>query len=163
MLLSLYEINRRLHDAIEQSYTVDEETGEIIEWTPEEITKLEMGYIDKLTGCIAYYKDLEAHEQAIDAEIKRLQRNKKTAQRLKEGFKNYIGQNCPEKTKTTLGTVSHRKSKAVIVSDESLLPNEYVHVTITKKPDKKKIKQAIESGEHIKGAYIAINDNVQIR
>lgn len=163
MTNSLYKLNKDFQTAIEQGFTVDEETGEIIDFSTAEIEKLEMDYMEKVGNCIAVYKNWDAMEKAMQAAIKDMQARKKVIANRKKKFAKYIGDNCPHKVDTPIGSVSHRSSKQVIVTDIDKLPEEYKRVKTTVDADKMAIKRAIDSGEHIDGAYIIINQNVQIR
>lgn len=49
---------------------------------------------------------------------------------------------------------------AVVISDETLLPEEFVKVTITKVPDKRAIRDAIEAGHDVPGADLALGGQV---
>jgi hypothetical protein len=52
-------------------------------------------------------------------------------------------------------TVSLAKGRAtLIVTDETMMPEEFLAMTTTYKPDKDAIKKAIESGAHVPGATL---------
>ena len=49
------------------------------------------------------------------------------------------------------------------MNNETLIPDEYIKVTMSKKPDLVKIKKAIEEGINVPGANLELNKNIQIR
>lgn len=160
---NLYKLNKDFQQALELGFTYDEETGEITDLSTEQIEKLEMDYLVKVENCIAYYKNMDAMEKAMAQAIKDMQARKKALANRKKNFAKYIGENCKTKVDTPIGSVSHRSSKQVIVTDIDKLPEEYKRVKTTVDADKMAIKRAIDSGEHIDGAHIIVNQNVQIR
>ena len=60
-------------------------------------------------------------------------------------------------------TISFRKSEQTIIDNETEIPDEFIAVTMVKKPDKTAIKNAIKSGREIKGAHIETVKNLQIK
>ena len=60
------------------------------------------------------------------------------------------------------GKISYRKSSSVVV-DEETLPEKYFNSKIVKTPDKVRVKEAIGKGEKVKGAYIQVTQNIQVK
>jgi hypothetical protein len=157
---------------IEQKYLsiIDEIEANEGELTPSIETALAIneGEIkQKSMAYVSVIKNMESDVQTIDSEIKRLQALKKSrgniVQRLKDTLQNaLILFDIPE-IKTELCKISFRKSKSVVVDDITLLPKECKTTTISITPDKKKIKELIESGIKLEGAYISENKNLQIK
>ena len=67
--------------------------------------------------------------------------------------------------KTERNTLTVRKgSVSVVIDNVDQLPDELVDVATVVAPDKKKIKEAIEAGEDIKGAHLEIGaESLQVR
>jgi len=112
-------------------------------------------------------KSLDAENDIIDAEVKRLQGLKKVRtsaiERLKSTLKQAMELYDIKELKTPLLTINFRKSESVEVIDEALLDASYVVEKVTHAPDKAKIKEAIKSGLNVMGAVIQVNQNIQIK
>ena len=66
---SLYEINKDYLEVIENSFKVDEETGEIL-FSVDDLETLETEFKDKVDNVACYIKDLEALNASIKEEKK---------------------------------------------------------------------------------------------
>ncbi|KHT34426.1 siphovirus Gp157 family protein [Pectobacterium carotovorum] len=138
-----------------QSLLEDSEGG-IGELTPEMIedtmSGLEMTLADKLDSVLVHVRNLEGQEETCDKEIKRLSDRKKSFRNQAKHLKQYI-LNCLlaanlDKIKTTKNTFTARKGVVnVVIDNESLVPDEFVNLQTIITPDKKAIKEAIESAE----------------
>ena len=71
-----------------------------------------------------------------------------------------IGESKFETAKVAL---SFRRSKTVIIDDESKIGKMFVKEKIEYSIDKKAVKQALESGQSVEGARIQENQNLQIK
>ena len=116
----------------------------------------EHDFSEKIENCIKVIR--------YKAEIKRLQALKSSEEKAVERIKNSISDAMNltrhDKLDTTLFKVGFRKSKAVVV-DEDKLPKKYQIVSY--KPDKKTIKELLNSGKTIRGAHIEERRNLSIR
>ncbi|WBC28430.1 Gam-like end protection [Rhodobacteraceae phage LS06-2018-MD05] len=160
----IYEISKNYLDLIDQ---IEENNGEI---TPEIETSLAIneGEIkQKSVAYVAVMKSLESEVDFIDNEIKRLQALKKSraniVQNLKDSLEYALNTFGIDEIKTELIKINFRKSKSVIIDKPELVPDHYNTITVTRTPNKKAIKEAIESGKKVKGAYISENRNLQIK
>ena len=73
--MNLYDIKAEIADAIESMFdSVNPETGEIDAGTVERLESLQAERAAKLDGIGAYIKNLDCDIDAIDAEIKKLQK-----------------------------------------------------------------------------------------
>jgi hypothetical protein len=114
---------------------------------------------DKAVAIIKLSENLNADTSAIDAEIERLKARKQVILNRQKSLRDYLLHNMEAagitKIECPLFTASLRKGvESVEIKNESLLPDEFVSVEVVTKPDKKAIKQAIQSGQEVPGASI---------
>jgi len=104
---------------------------------------------------------------AIDEEIKRLQVIKtaknNAADRMRGSIINAMMLYGIEKVTSPTLNLSFRKSETVEVDLIQFLPNNLKIVKTTVTADKIAIKKAIKEGQHITGAFIKENFNLQIK
>ena len=139
---------------------IDDETKldtlEAIDWTTD--------YENKVEGYVKVIKSLEADIEARKNEKKRLDGLNKSDQSkidsLKAALATSMAETGQDRVDTTLFKVGFSKSKAVVV-DEDKLPKKYQIVSY--KPDKKTIKELLNSGATIRGAHIEERRNLSIR
>lgn len=110
-------------------------------------------------------KSIDAENDGIDKEIKRLQAIKKRNENLVTRLKNNIDESLKVQglTKIKCGTFtfSYRKSKAVEVMDLAKIPTEYLKVEYSAR--KTDIKNAIQNGEVVPGAELVEKSSLQLR
>ena len=114
---------------------------------------------------VIYYRDLDADieknknvARQYTEYVKKLENRKK---RLKQFLENYMNATNTEVIITDYAKINFRKSKAVVIEDESLLGEEYF--IIKKEASKTKIKEAINAGKDIQGARLIENRSLQIK
>jgi hypothetical protein len=104
---------------------------------------------------------------SIDNEIKRLRALKEaktnSIERLKESISTAMNIYGIEKVESPLLKLSFRKSEAVEITNEEVLPLSFKTEKVTYTPNKTKIKEAIKNGETVFGAILQINYNLQIK
>lgn len=153
--MNLYEIDAAILGC------VDAETGEIVD--ADALDKLEMERGRKVENVALWIKDLDADAAALKAEklafADRQAKAEKKAERLREYLGGYL---AGEKFETARVAVSFRRSERVVVTDKSLLPEEYLAAR-EPEPDKAAIKAAIKAGAEVAGAKIEECSNMQIR
>ena len=167
--MKTYDIKSELlaiQDMIENE-EFDEETGELID-NSETLQQLLNEYSyerDVKADSIAYLvKEANDTENRLKAEIDRLNERKKMSIRQQDSLKQLLDfLLAGEKLKTDKFTFSYRTSQVVNITDESLIPAEYLNVTEIIKPDKKKIKEALADFNEVAGAEIVINKSLGIR
>ena len=110
-------------------------------------------------------KCLDADNEGIQKEIKRLQKAKKAndslANRLKANMDESLKAVGSDKLKCGTFTFSYRKTKSVEILDLDALPGDYK--AIEYKPDKNAIKKAINDGEAVAGAALVEKNTLQLR
>ena len=110
-------------------------------------------------------KCLDADNDGIQKEIKRLQKAKKANEnlinRLKANMDESLKAVGSDKLKCGTFTFSYRKTKSVEILDLDALPSDYK--AIEYKPDKNAIKKAINDGEAVAGAALVEKNTLQLR
>ncbi|MCK3656410.1 hypothetical protein A4G19_13835 [Pasteurellaceae bacterium Macca] len=117
---------------------------------------------DKAVNIIKLVKHSEGDIEILDGEIKRLQTLKKVRQNNIERVKNYLKQNMSAtgilKIESPLFKITYneRKEAAVELDEEIFLANNVDEdlVTVTVKPNKTEIKNALKRGADILGAKL---------
>lgn len=122
---------------------------------------------EKAKNIFMLIKNIEAPVTAIDEEIKRLTEMKRSYQSKANNLTNYISytmqKNGIDRIESDIVKFSFRKSEALEITDESLIPAEYIKTKEVKTVDKIAIKKDIKEGKEIEGAYIKVNKNLQIK
>lgn len=163
-MASLYELNQAVLAVLENGLVFDEETGEII-WDEENLDALEMERNDKLESVALFIKNLESEAAAIRAEEKLLAERRGVKERKAERMRSYLSDSMTAFGDTRIETprcvVSFRKSQAVEIEDEALIPSSW----ITYKPsiNKAGIKKALRAGDFVHGAQLVERQNLQIK
>ena len=166
--MTLYEIDNNIRAFLDKMLdAVDEETGEVLEVDPAELEQLNEAREQKMENIALYIKNLEADAKAIKEEENNLKERREKAEKKAERLRNLLAMsmNSAEESKfnTARCAVSFRFSKSVVITDLDLIDEAYVKKTIDVKPDKVAIKQAIEAGEDVEGAYLEEKQNIQIK
>lgn len=145
---------------------IEEAEGELtaelefeLTWTQQQLQEaaINMGYV---------YLTFEYNEEVLKAEIERLTNLKHKVTKSRELLKNRLSESMQhfgiEKIESPTLKLSFRKSKAVEILDEKLIPAAYLNQP-PPKPDKTAIKEAIVSGLEVPGAAITERQNLQIK
>ena len=158
--MTLYEINEQLRNAIE--FGCDPETGEIIDTVALE--KLEMARDEKIENICLFIKDLKAEAAAIKTEKDVLDARMKASTKKADSLTNYLQLMLSgEKFKTSRCAVSYRKTQAVKITDESLLPDTYIRRKVIEEPDKVAIREALKAGGEVAGACLEDRQSMTIK
>lgn len=164
MGISLYELTKEMEAVLDGGFVVDEETGEVL-FDSENLEQLEGAYNDKLEAVAIYFKNLNAEAAAIKEEEKRLSERRKAAENKAERLKEYMLDSMIDTGTTSLETarvkLSTRKSEAVVITDESIVPEMFLKTKVT--VDKTEIKKAIKAGDAVTGAYLEMRQNLQVK
>lgn len=155
-------------------YEMSEATRELYELlTNEEIdeqtyndTLEAIGVDEKLESYCKIIRQSEADAESLKTEISRLKDKKIKAEnavmRMKSAILCFLDSAGKNKADAGVFKVSKRRSQAVNIYDEALIPEEYF---IQQKPElsKTKIKEAIAAGQTVEGAKIVENYSVVIK
>lgn len=160
--LSLYDLTSEHHlicDAIEEA------GGEI---TPEIEAMLainEENFLTKAEGyaeIISKYTILAENAKTRKAQCERVQKVAENAvKRMKERITQAMEEYNLPKVEIGMHKLSFRTSKAVEITDEAKIPNEYIKVATS--VDKTKLRADLMAGVVIEGAELKENKSLQIR
>ena len=116
----------------------------------------------KVENIALYVKSRRAFADAIKGEVKKLTTRlrivENQAKRTERYLSDFLGGESFESAKVRIG---YRKSTSVEVTDEELLPENYLEKTY--KVLKKEIKDDLKLGTVITGAYLKNHVNIQIK
>lgn len=160
--ISLYELtseHRLICDAIEEA------GGEI---TPEIETMLainEENFVSKAEGyaeIIAKYAQMAENAKARKAQLDTVQKVAENAvKRMKERILGAMQEYDLQKIECGVHKFSLRTSKAVEITDEAKIPNDYIKVSTS--VDKTKLRADLMAGVVVEGATLKENKSLQIR
>ena len=164
--MELYKINQHYLDVIEQGYSFDEETGEVL-FDASNLDALEDSFKEKVDNIVCYIKDLEALSNAIKAEEKALSDRRKATEQKVERLREYILQALEmremSKYETAKCKLSFRKSQSANIVDESKINDMYFVEKVERKLDKKLILADLKDGKKIEGCELLVKNNLQIK
>lgn len=143
---------------------VDEETGEV---DVEKLDRLTMENDAKMENIALWIKDLKAEEAAVADEAKKLESRSKALGNKAESLKSYLAYKLGgRKFKTARCTISYRASAKVEIApdcDVDNFSNRFKTTTVEIKPNKKAIKEYLQSGGKIEGCWLEKTRNIQIK
>lgn len=154
-MTALYELTNELKEA--QSLIAN---GEL---SPDEMRDTLDGMVgefnDKAVNVAHFKQNLNASIDAIDAEIERLNNKKKALKNHDQRMVDYLRDNMEaagiKKIECPLFTITLRAGqKKAVILDESKLPDDYVSVKTTVKPDSRAILKDLKDGADIPGAIL---------
>lgn len=157
--MNLYEINEAILGCVD-------EDGEIIDF--ETLQNLTLEKSVKIENIACYIKNLKAESEALKNEIKSLTDRAKRAENKAEGLKKYLDTALNGETfVSSKAEISYRKSKSVELEngfeDWAKFNEPSLIIPQEPKPDKKAIKEWLESGGECKYAAIVEKQNIQIK
>lgn len=172
--MSLYKLDQTMKEVIENGFTFDEETGEVL-FTTDDINELQMSIDEKINNIVGYIKDLEIESKnlkGISNEYKeRATEKEKKVERLREYLDNFMTSNSLEKKEVLNGTVSYRASTSTNIYDEKALmkyieeheelKNRYIKTEITF--SKKEISNDLKANKKVAGVELKTSKNLQIK
>lgn len=158
-MANIYQIRAEIENFAAE---VDEETGEFL--NADAWDELNMAFEEKVENTACYIKNLKAEISAIEAEAKFLKeraaaKSKKAAQLEKLLADNLSGQ----KFETARCVVSWRKSTAVEITDESVLPEHLITIKTTSAPNKTAITKLLKDGQEVPGCTLVERSNINIK
>lgn len=151
---SLYEIDQEIMSCI------DPETGEIVD--VDKLSELQMQRETKIENVALWVKNLNAEAAAYKAEKDAFAEREKAAKAKAEKLSEWLTAALNgEKMTSNRVAISFRKSEAVEVEDEAVVPENCFK--IKKEISKSTIKMLLKAGEKIPGCRIVQNLNIQIK
>lgn len=158
--MNLYEINGKIAQLSEML-----SEGEIDEEIYQD-TLENLGGAVAVEEVIKAIKNKQGEAELFEAEADKFTEKKKKAEKavdsLKKMLLTYLNNTGKKKEQTTLFTVSKGCSKSANITDESLIPAEYL-IEQPAKVDKKAILAALKAGESIQGAEIKESEYITIK
>lgn len=163
MSLVLYDLEKELMAAYElYSEAV---TQEDIEAAEALLFKAEMAVEKKCVGCAHIYVGLKLENEVIEKEIDRLKAKLKSNERAQDWLKNKIDLAMEtarlDKIKDSFRSIWKQKSKRVEITNESLVPEEYIRTKVIKEVNKTAVKEAWEKGVGVAGTTVI--EEIQVR
>lgn len=168
--MTFYEINEKMR-MIEKELNecIDENTGEIIDDKYTELindyTATEMEEHDKIESVCLLFKEKQMFINELKAEKKRITDRinivENDAERLEKFIDEFVLKG--QKFETPKVRCQYRKTKAVEVADESIVPEEYMIEKVSVAPDKMKIKKALSDGEIVRGCNLIEGTSLSIK
>lgn len=176
-MISMYELSAEQARLTSEIATAAEENdGVVPDELMEQLLACDGDATQKVENCVKAVKILEGENMVIDGqiaaletEIARLEKRKNATdnavKRLENRVIEFMRSVGKEKVKTALFTVYPKTAVSVNIIDESKLPIEFKRQTVKVeyKPDKKLIKEYIESGKNISGAELVTNTYLRIK
>lgn len=165
--MTLYDIDEELRDLLDEM-EIDPETGEVLhDFDMAEFESLMSERDSKIEGIAVYIKELLAESEALKNEYKKLKSRSEIkankAERLKDFLSNYMINTKMPRFETNRVALSFRKSEAVDVEDESLIPKKFFKKKIDYALDKLSIKAFLKNGKSVKGVKLIEKQNLQIK
>lgn len=135
-----------------------------------ESTGIVESFNDKSVSVVMIARQFDAHCDAIDAEIKRLQAMKKQRENTAEKLRDYLLNNMLaaqiESIDHPLMSIKIRNNpESVEVFEEKLIPSDYMAwpAMPPAKPDKTKIKTALKTGVDVPGCKLVRSHSLSIK
>lgn len=159
--------NLKDKEYLEANWITEEEIPVIVEEINNEIKKREK----ELDG---YMNWLSRSRQTNKIQLDWLLIEKERIENLIKTFQNIIErtdrrmaylmtQLSKEKYDTSLYKLSFRKSESVEITNEELLPKDYITVKTVEQPNKTAIKEALKNWVDVPWASIKVNQNLQVK
>ena len=166
--MKLYEINEALEELLEKGYNaecIDEETGEIDEEKAKRLLDdLSLAFDDKVENIGCYIKSLTAEVAALKAESDNLKERAESKQKKVDSLKRYLSSVLNGKGfESARVTVGFRKSVAVKVLNEELIPDCYMNEKVVKKPNLTEIKASLKMGVSVEGCELEERTNINLK
>lgn len=153
----LYEISKdlsELQQKIEESENVDESLSQALTDT---LQGVQLSFEDKAQQVVHVIRNTTSTVDAIQAEIDRLTKKKKSIAKKEEWLRDYLRENMERtgisKIECPLFKITLAKpTKTVQIEDEDSLPEDLYEIEVKKKPNKAEIKKALDAGKDVPGA-----------
>lgn len=163
-MATIYEMTREVEELYEmlQNSDLDAETAEQV--LKDHIEGI--GADKKVEAYSQIIKQLDADSKMYAAEKKRLDERKKVCDngiaRMKNALTQFLIASGEKKLQGGTFTVSLRTTKAVSVTDESAVPEQYF-IPQPSKISLENIKKALAAGEEVAGCVLVENKGVMIK
>jgi hypothetical protein len=155
--MKLYEISEQYKEV--QALIESDDTGSMREAIADTMQMIEGDFQEKAQAVVSLTLNMGGSITALDNEIERLQDKKRVIQNKVDSIRDYLKHNMEatgiSKIECPLFTITLSKpAKRVEITDEALLPDEFVSVKTTVSPDKVALAKALKEGKEITGAVL---------
>ena len=165
-MATLYELSDAIRQVIDRGFALDEETGEIT-FDETNLDELRFMFRDKAEACALYVKDQRALARAIRDEERSLAERRRSAERRADRVERYLLAHIDELPDRRLETprvaLRARRSTAVEVVNDGMVPDEYMTYKTTKTVNRDAIRKALKAGESVPGCHLEERTSVIIR
>lgn len=162
--MKLYEIAERYKNLEELLGNPDIEENMIV----EALDKVDGEFEEKAENIGKFIKLLDANSKAIDEEIKRLTKLKKSNDNQKNWLKNYLYNAMKLLDKLKLKTKFfnfwiQKNPVSLKITDETKLPDTYKETEVITTINKEALKEDLKNGLVIEGAELTQGESLRIR
>tara|TARA_R110000851_G_scaffold223770_1_gene376611 strand:- start:244 stop:732 length:489 start_codon:yes stop_codon:yes gene_type:complete len=160
---SLYEISKDYTNIFEQ---IDFETGEVDASLIKSLAEAEDDLNEKIISVSKYIKNLEAEQEAVKSEAKKMSERAKIIENKVSRLKNYICRemqfsNITKATSDCFNVMLRKNPPKLELKDENVIPIEYKKVKY--EWDKAKIKQDLKDGLSVNGAVLVNGKSIHFK
>jgi hypothetical protein len=159
--MNLYQINQTMMDLLSQ--TTDD--GELPESVFDQLAELQIAEEDKLESIGCLLKNWRSDADQLKTEEDNLAERRKSIENRADRLKAYAYRYMLETGKTKFDSprvaLSFRKSKAVDITNESMIPAKYIQTKT--QIAKAEISKAIKAGVIVPGAVLVERENLQVK
>ena len=136
-----------------------------VEGLDDTLESIELAVADKLEGYAMVIKNIQSDIDGLKAEEKRLADRRKAmennVERMKQAMRDALLTVEGNRLKTDKFTFSFRKSTSVQITDETLIPPQFIETET--KVVKTDIAKMLKDGAQIPGASLVENQSLQIK
>ena len=155
---TLFELNKAIADF---ELEVNED-GEVL--NIDELDALELEKKEKIENISLWVRNLEAEKDAVSNQKKIFADREARLGKKIDSLKGYLTYALDgQKFSTDKVSVSFRKSESVHITDEHLIDDKYMNVSVVKKPDKKVIKDALKACKEVFVAELIEKQNISVK
>lgn len=164
--MSLYSINQQIQQIIDNGFTVDEETGEILS-DLSDLEALQIERDEKIENTLLYIKNLNSEAAAIKIEEKALADRRKSIENKAARIKAYIENMLDgEVFKSPRVAVTWRNTTSVSINDNFFAwakENRPELLRVNPEADKTAIGKLLKAGELVEGAALEQSKSMSIK
>lgn len=158
--MSLYTINQQILDIYETE--VDEDGG-LTDEAFQRLQALNLSRDVKIENCALLIKEWFAEADKIKHEADALTKRRRVLEHKAEHLKGHLASQMPgEGFESPRVAISWRKSEAVRIIDESMIPLCFWKTPVPQL-DKVSVRATIKSGKDVPGATLEEKQNIQIK
>lgn len=157
--MTLYEIDGMISDFLLTH--IDPETGEVTDLS--ELENLQMTRDAKVENIALAYKNARAEAVALENEIASLKKRLARQEKQTDSLSRYLAFALHgEKFRTSKVDIRFIRSESIEVSDEAVIPAEFLKIKTETKVDKVALKKAVKDGLDIEGVTIVTKQNIHV-